>query len=272
MIRRSREVNIFNMSLLDILCGALGAFCFMMLVLFPHWRPAGATAKDIEAQYQSVTKELEDLKKQLAQLPGGGDLSQKIDKIRREVNQQKSNADRMRKELDQAKREADDLRMRRPLTISIRWSTSGHDVDLYVRSKGKSEGGKGVPPADPERTQGVFFQGDAYVNCASGPCAEVWSVRDVGVGTEFEIYYKFLDAKGNPEPAQIVDAWIANHEGAFIRLPRISMPQPKAVRLIGILKLDPSGKLIFAPQPEYREQFDQLNKPEAPPPPPAGKK
>ncbi|GAB4409901.1 MAG: hypothetical protein OHK0021_19640 [Bryobacter sp.] len=32
-----REVNIFNMSLLDILCGALGAFCFLTLTLFPYY-------------------------------------------------------------------------------------------------------------------------------------------------------------------------------------------------------------------------------------------
>ena len=36
MRARPREVNIFNMSLLDILCGALGAFCFMMLVALPY--------------------------------------------------------------------------------------------------------------------------------------------------------------------------------------------------------------------------------------------
>jgi hypothetical protein len=35
MKARNREINIFNMSLLDILCGALGTVCFLMLVLFP---------------------------------------------------------------------------------------------------------------------------------------------------------------------------------------------------------------------------------------------
>ena len=53
MKRRNREVNIFNMSLLDILCGALGAFCFMMLSLLPYYRPPG---KDI-----TVSKEQKDL-------------------------------------------------------------------------------------------------------------------------------------------------------------------------------------------------------------------
>ncbi|MDQ6913113.1 MAG: hypothetical protein M3128_09600 [Verrucomicrobiota bacterium] len=37
MRARPREINIFNMSLLDILCGALGAFCFMMLVALPYY-------------------------------------------------------------------------------------------------------------------------------------------------------------------------------------------------------------------------------------------
>ena len=42
---RNREINIFNMSLLDVLCGALGTFCFMMLVLFPFYSQDKGTAK-----------------------------------------------------------------------------------------------------------------------------------------------------------------------------------------------------------------------------------
>jgi len=34
---RHREVNIFNMSVLDLLTGALGAFCFLTLALFPSY-------------------------------------------------------------------------------------------------------------------------------------------------------------------------------------------------------------------------------------------
>jgi hypothetical protein len=34
---RNREVNIFNMSVLDLLTGALGAFCFLTLALFPYY-------------------------------------------------------------------------------------------------------------------------------------------------------------------------------------------------------------------------------------------
>jgi hypothetical protein len=34
---RNREVNIFNMSVLDLLTGALGAVCFLTLALFPSY-------------------------------------------------------------------------------------------------------------------------------------------------------------------------------------------------------------------------------------------
>jgi hypothetical protein len=42
---RNREVSIFNMSVLDLLTGALGAFCFLTLALFPYYfKATGASA------------------------------------------------------------------------------------------------------------------------------------------------------------------------------------------------------------------------------------
>jgi len=41
---RNREVNIFNMSVLDLLTGALGAFCFLTLALFPSYFKATAAS------------------------------------------------------------------------------------------------------------------------------------------------------------------------------------------------------------------------------------
>ena len=37
MKAKNREINIFNMSLLDILTGALGAFLFLMLGMMPAY-------------------------------------------------------------------------------------------------------------------------------------------------------------------------------------------------------------------------------------------
>src|SRR5262245_61551902 len=58
MRRQNREVNIFNMSLLDILCGALGAFCFMMLALFPSYiNAAGGSRGAGDAEQRAKTAE-----------------------------------------------------------------------------------------------------------------------------------------------------------------------------------------------------------------------
>jgi hypothetical protein len=71
---RNREINIFNMSLLDILCGALGAFCFMMLTLFPYYTKAkqqqgGASAGEVgslQQQLEQAKKRIEELDHQFA--------------------------------------------------------------------------------------------------------------------------------------------------------------------------------------------------------------
>lgn len=56
---RHREVNIFNMSVLDLLTGALGAFCFLTLALFPsYFKVTGASA----ASKAEETKAAEALK------------------------------------------------------------------------------------------------------------------------------------------------------------------------------------------------------------------
>lgn len=65
---RNREINIFNMSLLDIMCGALGTFCFMMLVLFPYYTRAknqqgGGSTQQLQQQLDDANKQIEKLEK-----------------------------------------------------------------------------------------------------------------------------------------------------------------------------------------------------------------
>ena len=52
---RNREVNIFNMSVLDLLTGALGAFCFLTLALFPsYFKVVGGSAADKAAEAKAA--------------------------------------------------------------------------------------------------------------------------------------------------------------------------------------------------------------------------
>ena len=77
---RNREVSIFNMSVLDLLTGALGAFCFLTLALFPYYfKATGASAAVSAADSAQAAKAAAalkavnvKLKSELAQAKAGG--------------------------------------------------------------------------------------------------------------------------------------------------------------------------------------------------------
>ncbi|MGH7907551.1 MAG: hypothetical protein ACREP6_13090 [Candidatus Binataceae bacterium] len=68
---RNREVNIFNMSVLDLLTGALGAFCFLTLALFPYYFKA-QNASAGETSAHRLKTEHQKLVEQLARIKSGG--------------------------------------------------------------------------------------------------------------------------------------------------------------------------------------------------------
>lgn len=274
MRARNREVNIFNMSLLDILCGALGAFCFLMLVLFPYWKPAGKRAEDFQKQYDEAAREMAAIREQLKRLPGGdaADVAAKLNRLQNllkqqqgEINELERRANLYRKQAREADNEASDLRMREPLLVSVRWSTSNHNVDVYVRALGKTSTGKEMPAVDATKSQGTFFAGDTFLDCPAGPCNDNWQSRDVPANLEYEIYYKFLADNGNPQPAEIVDAYLSNRD-IFLKLPRFQIPKPQTAVRVGVFRATGPDAVTFTPAPEYKAQFDELNRKQAPAP------
>jgi methionine salvage enolase-phosphatase E1 len=87
MRARRREINIFNMSLLDILCGALGAFCFMMLVLFPYYKP-GRGSEQLRADQEKtreLMREIEKLKDQLTEPGAAQNLEELLRKLQAQI-------------------------------------------------------------------------------------------------------------------------------------------------------------------------------------------
>src|SRR5882724_12901416 len=112
---RNREINIFNMSLLDVLCGALGAFCFMMLVLFPYYKPQAETnnnppppppqnCEECMQQHEQMQKQLEDTKARNTQ-----------------------------------------LEIRNPVVIEMMPRLTGYDIDLYVNDDRQGADGLKTP-------------------------------------------------------------------------------------------------------------------------------
>lgn len=102
MKAKSREINIFNMSLLDILTGSLGAFLFLMLGMMPTYVKHSNTPVDAPP----AQSEIADLKKQNAELrdqlrqAGKGDVKNaEVSKMQGELSRLKTENEDLKKEL-----------------------------------------------------------------------------------------------------------------------------------------------------------------------------
>jgi len=109
-----REVNIFNMSLLDILCGALGAFCFLTLTLFPYY---GKQTQNAGAKLAEADHRVAEAKRKLAELtaqtdsPEANAAKQAQEKVRSlqaslsDTQTVESQLEKAREDLQEAKRD-----------------------------------------------------------------------------------------------------------------------------------------------------------------------
>ncbi|MBN8734013.1 MAG: hypothetical protein J0L64_25980 [Acidobacteria bacterium] len=262
----NKEINIINMSLLDILCGAMGAFCFMMLALFPYWSPAGVGAKESAQMAEQMQQEMERLKEQLRRSggPGAADALERLEQLQRQMQQREGENNQLRGELEAAREKVKDLEIRNPVVVAANWSTPAHDIDVFIHTPElKSTSGKSQPPPDPNKKQGHFYGGDISFGMSRGPGMDFWLMRDTIAGSRCDIYYKFIASNGNAQPAVIYGSYI-NNSNAY-PLPSVEMRQEKTVFKIGTLVINGDYSLKFEPVPAladaYRRQLEQANKP-----------
>jgi hypothetical protein len=215
---RNREINIFNMSLLDVLCGALGAFCFLMLALFPYYaKGSGAASPDpgdihrLEQERDKARADLEKALEQMSKMTQGqpGDvqkLMEQIDAARQREQQALQHLKQAEQQLAQARQKAqteekltnDIINLVEPtLVISASWQTTKADVDLWVKNPNKTWEG---PKKDSPDGGKIFYQfGDA----ASGPATEQDYYGGAAYG-KYEVYLRLMNRGEAPPQIPIV--------------------------------------------------------------------
>lgn len=189
MKARNREINIFNMSLLDILCGALGAFCFMMIVLLPYYKPENPDDLKKQKELDETMKDLDKLKEKLGDAKLAKELEELIKKLQEQIKELEGRVNKLSQEnkqlaeqnqqlqqknqeleeknkqlanqvnqLDQQNKQLqqrnDQLSMRRPGFIAAYCKApmpDGHFgvLDVCVWSNSPNTGGQSQPPYNP---------------------------------------------------------------------------------------------------------------------------
>jgi len=257
MLAGKREVNIFNMSLMDILCGALGAFCFMTIALFPHYgRPKAAEGvQNAQQQIEQMQKQIEQMMQQLQQGGGGAaqtlqqlqQMQQQLSRMQQQLAQAQAQVQQLEQLLTSAEKKINDLEVRRPVVFQI-WQygeRTGQDVDLYVQDPFQ-------PPAAPptvEKVQRTYRPGDTFTTDPGIPGSEVWLMRDMPAG-EFKVYAKLMGAPATLKGASVTLAWLYGNGGQIVG--DVSLTAGQRIGYFGNLVVDREGKMQFRVAPGVR--------------------
>ena len=252
MKSRSREVNIFNMSLLDILCGALGAFCFLMLVLFPSYenkvKAGGNDTAALEEELRRMQAELQRAREAAAKGQPGDvqQLTQQLKQTENSWRQAEARARDAESKLKQAQNEAAELSgkvqvRQRPMIVEAIWSNPADEVNVYVRYTGKSADGKMAPPFDPNVRPQAAYAGDNWFAWAGH---EMWLIRDAPAG-EYEVYYRLAKQADARQPVLVRGLYAT--EGTIAWLPQASLEAGRKGILLATLVRTAEAKITVKP-------------------------
>ncbi len=228
MKSRNKEVNIFNMSLLDILCGALGAFCFMMLSLFPDH----AKVKELQAQVEQMENQT-----------GNGNAQKQIERAREQVRQAQQEAQQAREERDKAR--ADQTLA----FFMIAWDgRSSADVDLWLQMPS----GKYLAPKKADVPPDKFSDTIPDVTKGGGP-EQVWFTNAAGPGSVYRLFARLKALNGDQLPVR-VNGYIAarirlNDEHSYM-----------SVRDLDLVSLNKEGEFLELGNLEFTNDNYAINK------------
>lgn len=213
MRRRNRDINIFNLSMLDVISGAMGAFLIIMVILLPYYkkesidyqkelkqsRAAEDTARQAAMAAQSAQRAAEESSK---------DAEKSMRAAQAEADQNRQRADAATQQLAKTF-----------LLLHIQWDTKYQDVDLHV--------------VDPSGTEFSYEHktypgkpGELSVDSQFGPGNEVWSNPSAAAG-DYRVYAKLYNLHGVEDTPTITGSVIHRDGSSALPPARLSVKQQK---------------------------------------------
>ena len=271
---RHREVNIMNMSLLDILCGAMGAFAFLMLALFPYYRPISDPVKpSVDPKtFREALRQLADMRAKAVQFSNAYSRSEtdrqrwysQAEHWQAEAQRQSSDRGRLNREV-QALRS--DLASRNSLIFSVNWEGAPYDVDLWVIPEIKNDptpvpafDALKKPPLFNSETKKDHSLGESASDCRVSPCSEMRVFGQKAEGN-YELYYSLYGATSAQTGFVYLTGYACCEDPAPDKPTAGGVSFPAAVMNgtvpsvhVGTLHIDDKHHFTI----EYTQQFKQL--------------
>lgn len=211
--KKNRDINIFNMSAIDLFASSFGAFLLITLMLMPYYLRVPRT----------VLEELQQCRRELATESAARQQCE----TRLAQSQQQLRECRDSLQVCQSKLAATFL------LVWIDWDKKGTDVDMHV--------------FDPS---GAHFYFDKVDNAGrpgrmtmddtgDGSLQEIWSIFQAAPPGEYVIAYDWFNRKG--APARVTGA-IYSKDGNF-SLPSVQLTE--RCKQIGTIRVSASGEVGF---------------------------
>ncbi len=223
---RNREINVFNLSMLDVIFGAMAAFLIIMVVLMPYYNKEHidyqAIIRQLRQQLAAATAEAQAARQQAqAAQQQAQAANARAQRAKAEAQRQRNRAKRLAKKLANTF-----------LVLFIRWKTSD-DVDLHV-----------VNPAGAEfyySNKTIRGQpGELSEDNTQGPGNEVWEVRNAPPGN-YKIYVKLFTKRSSA--AEIFVQGRIFHRDGSSPLPKTKLTREKQKKLVVTIKVSPQGNV-----------------------------
>jgi hypothetical protein len=261
MRARRREINIFNMSLLDILCGALGAFCFMMLVALPYYKPSRSDAqlRENQEKTQELMRDIEKLKERLSDPESAADLEDLLRRLQAQIQALQGQVNQLTAENQQLKDKNEELTakndkqkrlidQKRPFLTVVTAVDQNQGVDMYLQDDMAPEGGgKSANPAfDPSMQRHTSrWQNDQTAFLTRRGVA-MWVTSDVPPSSHFKIYAKLANEVPERKSTEVVATIFGDiGEKGIEQLPVVTLTPERFWEWIGTVVVDDNNKLIF---------------------------
>ena len=238
-VARNREIEIFNMSLLDILSGALGAFCFLMITLFPHYmasqmNPGASQSQQLQKELDQARQELEQLKsRRPAPAQGTEGLALDKQKLQRELEEALARKAALMKSGQKGNILGGGSNT---LILDLAWPMYGVVVTMQSPA-----GWTYTSQADPA----VRRSSDSHETVFEGGGGAYILVPNAPPG-QYRIYGQAVGAVRNADPQRpLMMGGNAASVGGLINLPTKAPPNGPGQRLYYTLMLGPDGRIIL---------------------------
>jgi hypothetical protein len=233
---RNREINIFNLSMLDVLTCALGAFLVIMLVLFPYYNKETISYEKENTQLKKEVKIKQETlsecqRKLAAAITNVKALKAQTEGAQREAEDYKSQAEKAEQEAKSCSKQLSKIL----IVAYISWAIPKRDIDFHIKDPAGN-----IYNYSHKTFAG--YSGELSLDTKLGPGTEVWEIREPEPGRyEFWAHWYFKN-KNNMRKPTVVNGRVIYREGRT-EFKQVTLTHPGDKELMLAINVQPDGEV-----------------------------